>query len=630
MQNNMKIRKNEKLHRVLGVLGMIACTIVAMHLFWSIKLYNHHMPIQHSVNYAGEFIAGSGSIREIVIRHEKKEEPVRIDLLIYDVNGEKCWEKTYRNFVLSGKNQTLDYFKKKTPLKLEEGTYHVKAYMNGERIDELELRFIEFEGSFKNMYTILCILLLIGEAALFLLCWNQKMSLEKIYWVAVIGIGILMNFVMPPLGVPDEQSHFIEAYKISSKFLGKEEYDDKGCLMIREEDYNSMNYLHNIASIAEWQDSFHIMADKEEMEPVSSGIRSTVSTKAPYAYLPAAIGITIARVLGFSGHMLLVMGRLCNLSLLAFLAALAIKLIPWGKYYFLVLGMLPEVIYLFMSYSYDGLNLVLAMLSMSYFLKLYKEKENISMKNLLILGAMLILMFPIKVVYIAFGLFLFLLPIKKIRFSKKQIAGISAVVIVGIIGFAWVNLPIITSLLGNADSVVDYKDENALISLSFVLQNTERARMVVLNTIFGDTNTYFNNGFGEIVGVGRYDGLDCYVLPLWMISVIVFYMLAGLEDTRENIVCGWRRIVGGGIGFFTYLAILASMLFAFTPISSLRILGLQGRYFLPIFALMPLVVKNNFLEIKCSKRKLCFIGMGMLDLMFVFLIFFHYARNYFT
>ena len=62
---------------------------------------------------------------------------------------------------------------------------------------------------------------------------------------------------MPPLGVPDEEAHFLEAYGLSNTLLGKEVKQDN-YVLLDEADKDSIIYLHDISSISEWYDSFEI------------------------------------------------------------------------------------------------------------------------------------------------------------------------------------------------------------------------------------------------------------------------------------------------------------------------------------------------------------------------------------
>lgn len=625
----MLIQLYKKKRDIIIISGAVLLTILAMCLFWRFKFQGYSMPIQHKVSYSGEFTTTLGAVREIVVLHEKSEEPVQILISVYDNENEKCWENSYEDVMLTGKKQTLESFERENPLHLRKGTYRAEILIDGV-VADMDCRFIEYSGSYKELYRILCVLLVVGEIIFFILCRNKKISQHGTYFWGVITLGVILNFAMPPLGVPDECSHFLTAYELSSKMLMQSKYDENGYLMIREEDYDSINYLHDVSSIAGWYDSFHVLSVNGKERLVSVGTYSTVTSKGLYAYLPMAIGITIARLLGLSGHMLLWIGRLCNLFVVTALVTLAVKIIPWGKKIFVVLGMLPEVVYLFASYSYDGLNLALCMLIVGYFLKLYAEKDKIVAKELILFCVLLMLMIFIKTVYIVFGALLLLLPARKLSLSKKQIVGIGIIGCVGMLMTIRFVLPIVIGTMGMNNVSADYSDPNTRMTLGFAMQNTKAFLMVLWNTIFENTNDYFYNALCDIIGSGRYGGFNNYGLPLSMVLGIMSLLIVGIEDTKENIVSGWKRISCIGMGIIIYLAVLLSMFFANTSVSAYMIVGVQGRYFLPIFTLIPVIVKNNFFEIKCSKRMVCFMGMGMINLVFIFLMCFHYAHTYWS
>ena len=99
-----------------------------------------------------------------------------------------------------------------------------------------------------------------------------------------IYCGLLFNFVMPPLGVPDEEAHFLEAYGLSNTLLGKEVKQDN-YVLLDEADKDSIIYLHDISSISEWYDSFEIKKATGNIK--EADMQSTVGSKAPWTYLPS-------------------------------------------------------------------------------------------------------------------------------------------------------------------------------------------------------------------------------------------------------------------------------------------------------------------------------------------------------
>ncbi len=71
-----------------------------------------------------------------------------------------------------------------------------------------------------------------------------------------IYCGLLFNFVMPPLGVPDEEAHFWK--HMDFQYFAWKEVKQDNYVLLDEADKDSIIYLHDISSISEWYDSFEI------------------------------------------------------------------------------------------------------------------------------------------------------------------------------------------------------------------------------------------------------------------------------------------------------------------------------------------------------------------------------------
>ena len=358
-------------------------------------------------------------------------------------------------------------------------------------------------------------------------------------------------------------------------------------------------------------------------------MQSTVGSKAPWTYLPSAIGISLARILNIHGKPLLLLGRIFNLLFEVGITALAIKILPYAKAYICVLGLVPEVIYLYGSYSYDGINLCLCILIVSYFLYLY-EQEKIKIRQLGILCFLLFLMIPIKLIYVFMALLFTLLPVRKLNLNKKQCVtgGIAGLVVLAVIGINIV--PVIKNAVGFNNVIVGEENLDTWNTLSYALQNKLNTVHVFLQTIFGYTGEYLYNTFGEVVGKGRYNYLDTFTgFPGMRIAAVIMMILA-LEDTSRNLIPRVKRGIVVGITGMIYLGVFVSLFFIFTKKSETRIMGIQGRYFLPCFTMIPLIVKNKFFNLQINREKVCLYGMTFCDILFAVLMFIHYATNYFT
>ncbi len=594
-------------------------------LFWVLRLSGESMPIGHTISLSGgRFTPEIGKIREITISGTI-DEPIELQLSVYDGN-DLVWGNGYAVTEIKGNNMTLQQFEKEQELELEKKHYDVQVTIDGEISRTGHIRFVEYSGSYKSFYLALSVICLIGIFVLTLLLQNGKIKIEYKYFFIALYCGLLFNFVMPPLGVPDEEAHFLEAYGLSNTLLGKE-VKQNNYVLLDEADKDSIIYLHDISSVTEWYQTFEIKKSTGSVQ--EANMESTVGSKAPWTYLPSAIGISLARILNIHGNLLLFLGRIFNLLFEVGITTLAIKLFPYAKTYICVLGLVPEVIYLYGSYSYDGINLCLCILIISYFLHLY-EQEKIQIKQLGILCVLLFLMIPIKLIYVFMALLLLLLPVRKLNLNKKQFitAGIVGIIILAVIGLNIV--PVIKNAVGFNNMTAGEEDLDTWNTLSYAMQNKQNTIHIFLRTIFGYTGEYLYNTFGEIVGKGRYNNWDIFTGFSGMRIAIVIMMILALEDTSRNLIPRVKRGIVVGITGMIYLGVFVSLFFIFTKKSETRIMGIQGRYFLPCFTMIPLIVKNKFFNLQINREKVCLYGMTFCDILFAALMFIHYATNYFT
>ena len=65
----------------------------------------------------------------------------------------------------------------------------------------------------------------------------KRWKLEQLYLVAGLLLGLGYLFVLPPLSAPDEISHYVGAYQLSSHMLGRPANYHTGHVLIRPEDF---------------------------------------------------------------------------------------------------------------------------------------------------------------------------------------------------------------------------------------------------------------------------------------------------------------------------------------------------------------------------------------------------------
>lgn len=612
----------------IRIIVLLFGVIFFLVFYWKAELQDLSKPVSHQTDViTGKFSITVGELREINVRCQKEMNNVSLTVLIQNEDGDKIFEKIYNKIDIKNKFQMIDYYALEEPLIVTPGIYTAKFYVNGVENKDIIGRFVEYSGNYKKIFLIYSILIIsFALIAIFLIDFT-KIHIEYLYFIIAILMGIFWNCIAPPLAMPDEYSHFIEAYNLSNKIYGTTEMNSDKHIMVRADDYNQIIYLHNIATVSEWY-SQKEEADLNEMVPVDCA--STVSIKAKYVYSVPAIGISLARLFHLSGKALLILGRMFNLVVISLIMTLAIKISPYGKFFFCCVGLIPEVVLLMSSYSYDGFNIAMCMLCVAYYMYLMKC-DIIDIKKLAVFILLILLLIPIKVVYCAFGLLIFLLPRGKIKIPKKSLVYIFLTGLLAGIAFIALNLSVVGTVMGMNSELDSLKetDANKLINLRYALNNINQIIYLFFRTFFENTNMYMRGAFGHLIGYTKSGAYTNCIMSAWMSDFIFILLLFGLEDTNNNLLTNGRKVIVLGIQIFCVIAVMTSMLFACTTVSSTKIEGLQGRYFLPILMLFPLLIRNNKFHYSVNKRKICVGSMVFVNLYFSFQVFHHFIHSFF-
>ena len=197
-------------------------------------------------------------------------------------------------------------------------------------------------------------------------------GLGRLYFLAGLYLGVLFILVMPGLSAPDEMSHYLTAYRLSSRMLGKADLEPvTGLAAVRTEDYpledlsgvktpaipddeepaaevlgNPVTY-YTYRTIADWD-----LRYPEQGGMVISGLADVRTT--PVMYLPQAAGMALVRAFGGSALSLVFAARFLNLLAFLLLTSAAIVRMPFGREILCGVGLLPMTLHLAASMSYDA------------------------------------------------------------------------------------------------------------------------------------------------------------------------------------------------------------------------------------------------------------------------------------
>ncbi len=462
------------------------------------------------------------------------------------------------------------------------------------------------DGFLRSGYAVLALGAVALSAMAGILWLAGPYRFEAVLAAVMLLMGIVSLRTLPGLSAPDEPTHYITAYHLSDRLMLQEADDEEGHVYIRAEDFALEDLDDEIddfkagltdGTLILGQDmterTYREIHEWKQLHPREEGTAVSYQPRletTPLVYLPQALGITLARLLGFNPIGLVTLGRFFNL--LAFTAMLyfSVRRMPFGKEVTAACALLPMTVHLAASMSYDAMLIALSWLYIAHVLYFAYEKETLGWKDIAVLAVILAVLAPCKLVYGILVLLLLLIPRDKFK-DRKLYACLWAVCAAGvIISLLLVNAAIIAGYAQEEENVLAWAGE-AGYTMAYCVRHPLRVLRIVYDTAVWQAEYYHLTMLGSYLGNAD-PSLD---VPYLVVAALgVFLLLLPLKkpgDARE--LSGKDRIVIAGTALLLTGMLMGSMLIGWTPLSSPVILGVQGRYFLPVLPAVLLLARNR-------------------------------------
>lgn len=447
----------------------------------------------------------------------------------------------------------------------------------------------------------------------------KKAELSVLTPVCALCLGVLYLGVLAPLSAPDEVSHFISAYRLSSVLMGQPAADEEGRVYIRKQDGFLLDMdLEPGQSLEErekeqdtrvlgqtlTEETYRIIRETGIRGTGETGMTTTAKPPVettPLAYLPQALGIALGRILGLGGLALLYLGRLGNLLFYTAVLSWAVKGLPFGKEIMLGVALLPMTLHLTASFSYDVMILAMSFLLTSVTFRLAFGAGDVRKRDVALLAAIMGILGPCKMIYGVLMGFCLLIPIKKFGGVKKWLLSAAAVAAVYGLAMILVNSRVIAGYAGETEAYVGWAEE-AGYSLGWVIHNPVGTLRLLYNTVL------MRGEFFHLTMMGNWMGnldpvLDVPYLLIWAMTFVLFFLSMKKPGEETDYVSGKQKIWTAFLCLGCAGAAMLSMLIAWTPMSSRWIMGVQGRYFLPFLPALLMVLKNGWIVLKKNRDR---------------------------
>lgn len=427
---------------------------------------------------------------------------------------------------------------------------------------------------------------------------NSDNELYKVAFVIILCFGIVTSFIVPICDVSDETEHLARAELTSRGIIiphwtGEDLGVDraynvssahKPAVYNKEAGFESIEALHYLTDSL-GKTVYHTPFDTEKIDYTPTIIVSAFEQNPFYGYLPQAIGIVIAKLFDLNVIWMLWLGRIFNLIVYAGLISLAIKKTPVLKMPLLAVSCIPISIYQAASLSIDSMIIGLAILAVAYFLYLYKaEKNSLGIREVAMFSALCLILGLCKLPYLAFIFLLLLIPFDNFEKDKKIIPYmILCIALVGIIGVMWSRYSEPT-LMHSWRSSLKYLDPTG--QKNYILSNPSFLGNFVAQIFTSNLFRILYGTFNFFGAAQKTHYSDSYHLIVAALLLFLGMMLLAYpKRTKFNLK---TRIGTLFIVLMIYVGTCFIQLLTWASVGHLN-LGISTRYFVPLFALIPVI-----------------------------------------
>lgn len=436
----------------------------------------------------------------------------------------------------------------------------------------------------------------------------REKNVIKLFNYMIVICGVLLVFLTPPLAVPDECTHYINAYSYSIDAMNffpdhDETSGETGKYLPRYICDFANKYKDNSAGALDEGYSFS-EAYFDSWLPVSDDDRINVFWKSDlvsvnfFSYIVAATGMSIGAVIcRFVGggldtaYNLLLAGRLANLSFYIIISNIAISTTPYLKKTMMLLLSLPMSIFLAASVSYDAILIPVSCLFFAEIIKL-TQKNNavvVEKKDTILIMICTLFLIAVKMMCAPFLLMLLCIPFKSFKTKKQYILSICVSILTGLVAI----LPSVLNRYVNNIVTVD-TNEAVIRQIEYIQENPLLFPQIVVNSFSKYANFYLTGFVGKL-------GYQDTNFPVIYIAIVFFILLIVTIIelcTIQNPPNKKIRIGSFLLFVLVILAIYYTMYTEWTPLveelHGSTVSGIQGRYFIPL-CLYPLILfMNNF------------------------------------
>lgn len=399
-------------------------------------------------------------------------------------------------------------------------------------------------------------------------------------FIVIILFGTVTAFVTPILDSPDESVH-----------LRRSELTSRGNLLPEIDNEKGYSVITSVVDLTD-ETKKTVLQTKIDAQPINynfEAVQHVANANPFFGYIPQALGINLAKTLNLNAIWLIWFGRISNVIMAAFVCRQAVKIAPAFKMHLALVACFPMTIYQFASLSIDATINSFALLVIAYFLNFYyKDNKTIGIKECFTFLLICLIVTFSKITYV-FLILLFLL-IPKCKFISKSVNRFKyfIIFIAFLISVCWY---IFTSMLPNIPNdhtaylLANHID--MLEQIKFILHNPLNVTILFIKNIIQEGPAMLSSMF-------TFGALSYNLGSAFIIYGIFYGAIAVMYPNQVGKINLKSKIGITFICIFVYISTILVFYLTWSTVGQFNISGVQGRYFIPLLGLLPLVLNVNY------------------------------------
>ncbi len=437
---------------------------------------------------------------------------------------------------------------------------------------------------------------------------DMNIAPEKFFLVTALVFGMTYCLLTPLFQGPDEPNHFLAISRYSNGYLTPITENSK---IGTRTNSGAIDLYYRFPNLTNGN-TYSYKTQIPTLLKINLGkfrsqfVKIPASTYLPFSYTQYIFTYILGAIFNLNPYILFILMRIVGLIVWILLTYFAIKIIPKGKWLLAIYALLPMSLFIASIVSADNITNGLVFLVVAMIFNGIINPKALTKKYVLVLLLTTLFLGITKQTFFVVSILLFALPIPSF-ISKKKYYLLSSVILIisAIVSFSW---QLFTNKYALAVSIPGV---DAGQQLKVIIKHPFYYLKVLWRTYF----TFYSNPI-YIGFIGVLGWLDTS-LPIWLTFAwfaVLFKSMGSWSPKDKSKLTKWQVTLFLTIPILLIGMLTTALYLTWSPVKIGVVQGLQGRYFIPILAILLPVLVIKRAEPSIRVRGYLMIGAFLLQI----------------